>query len=58
MGTRIVAALYQRRHQAGPAFQDRIVGHITESQGDELVDEVRIARSQVIGEVERIGSSP
>src|SRR6266581_8042956 len=50
-GHEVVAPLHQRRHEAGLAFQDGIVGHVTESQGHKLVDEVRIARSQVVGEV-------
>src|SRR5882724_1745472 len=50
-GHEVVAALHQRRHEAGLAFQDGIVSHVTESQGHKLVDEVRIARSQVVGEV-------
>src|SRR5215216_3653244 len=52
-GHEVVAPLHQRRHEAGLAFQDGIVGHVTESQGHELVHEVRIARSQVVGEVRR-----
>src|SRR6516164_2158317 len=50
-GHKVVATLYQRRHEAGLAFQDGIVGHVTERQGYKLVDKVGIARSQVVGKV-------
>ena len=50
-GDQLVAALHQRRHQAGLAVQHGIVGHVAERQAHELVDEVRVARAQIVGEV-------
>jgi len=42
-GHELVAALHQRRHDAGLALQHGIVGQVAERQAHQLVDEVRVA---------------
>src|SRR5499427_5245018 len=52
-GHQLVAALHQRRHKAGLTLQHGVVGQVAERQAYQLVDEVRVARAQIVGEVGR-----
>jgi len=46
-----VTAMADRHHQAGLVVLDAVDGHSGEGRGDQLVDEVRIAAAQVVGQV-------
>jgi hypothetical protein len=50
-GHELIATLDQRRHQAGLAGEDGVIGHVAECDTYKLVDEIRIPRAQVVGEV-------
>src|SRR5262245_1291873 len=41
-GHQLVAAVYQRRDEAGLAIENGIVRHVAERKGHELIDEIRV----------------
>src|SRR5436190_10139930 len=47
----IVAAVHEPGHQTTLALQHRIERHRSEGQRDHLIDEIRIARAKVVGQV-------